>query len=127
MQLEVRAHGVELDPSLRSHIDRRLRFALTRFGRRLRRVNVLLRDVNGPRGGVDILCQIRIGLHPRGDVVIRGEGSDPFAAVSRAAQRASRGVTRRFERLRDRWKARRVSFDRHRIHEQVEGAVAGFG
>ena len=111
MKFDIRARGVELDESLRSHVDRRLRFALTRFGRRLAHVHVLLQDVNGPRGGVDTLCKVRVELSPRGGIVIRDVSSDPFAAVSRAADRASRSIARHVGQLRDRWKGGRVSHD----------------
>jgi hypothetical protein len=38
---------------LPDHIERRLRFALARFGSRVERVIVFLHDRNGPRGGID--------------------------------------------------------------------------
>lgn len=99
MKLEMRSHGVELTSELRRHIERKLRFALTRFRQRLRRVHVLVTDVNGPRGGDDIHCKVRVELGGRGELVVREVDSDPFAAVARAIERVTRTVARRTGRL----------------------------
>ena len=48
MKLELRAKGVRMTDGLRSFIEKRLGFALGRFGHRVRSVRVLLTDINGP-------------------------------------------------------------------------------
>lgn len=98
MQFEMHAHGLELDDDLRSHVERRLRFALARFGERVRDVSVLLTDVNGPKGGYDLQCKVLAELATGEDVVIRELHHDPFAGVSRAAERVSHAVARRLDR-----------------------------
>ena len=98
MKIEIRAEGVELSKRLASHIERRARFALTRFRERLGRVHVLIADTNGPRGGVDIHCKVRAEVSGVGQLVIRELHHDPFAAVSKATERISHAVARRVKR-----------------------------
>ena len=106
MKIETRAHGVELTEDLAAHIDSRLRLALTRFQGRIRRVHVLLEDVNGPRGGNDLHCKLQADLAPRGSVVIVGMHDEPFSAVARAAERASTAIARRVQLLNARRRGR---------------------
>ncbi len=100
MQIQIVAKRLELTDSQREIVDRRLRFALGRFVSRIRRVEVLLADVNGPRGGIDTTCQIVVRIVPRGEV--RAEVTDigVGVAVSRAAQRISRGISTELQRRR---------------------------
>lgn len=100
MELDMRGVNYELDDALKSHIERRLGFALGRFADRITRLMVRLSDVNGPRGGVDKRCQIAVALAPRGVVMIEGAGDDPFALIADAAKRAQRSVGRTLERRR---------------------------
>ena len=99
MRLFIRAKGVELTRELRDHIEKRLRFAMSRFGERIRRVRVRLTDINGPRGGEDIECSIRATLAPRGVLTIDEIHSDPYAAVALASDRAGHRLSRHLDRL----------------------------
>ena len=109
MQIEIYTRNFSLTQSLRSHIERRLGFALRTRYDRIRRILVRLSDVNGPRGGNDKRCQIQLSLPGQADVVIEDIQSDLYAAISRAADRASRTVTRRLGRRRNNHKNRRLS------------------
>jgi len=106
MKLELRTEGVAMSKGLREFIDRKLNFAFSRFGQRVRHVRVRLTDVNGPRNGEDIRCHIQATLSPVGFVTIQEQRSDPFAAVARATDRVSRNLARHVERLHSRRKGR---------------------
>ncbi len=101
MQLKIVARNIDLSPSLRALVERRLRFALGRFGTRLRRVVVCLRDLNGPRGGLGDQCRIEARLHPKGlvhaEVTERGIEKAVSAAADLIARRVRRGLDRRLE------------------------------
>lgn len=101
MQVNVRARKIEVDETLRAHVDRRLRFALGRFGERIARVTVRFEDANGARGGVDKQCEINVTLRPSGTVLIKDIDADLRAVVDRAADRAARAVDRELQRRRD--------------------------
>ena len=99
MKIEMRTRGVTATKELKAHVQRRMRFALHRFGERVRRLHVLLEDINGPKGGIDIHCKLRVELAGGGDMVIHENHQDPFSAVSRASERISHAVGRRVDHL----------------------------
>lgn len=98
MQIDIQARGFALSAGLRTHVEHRLRFALSRFQDRLMRVTVRLSDVNGPRGGVDKLCQFHLRLHGLPDIVVKDTEADLYVAVDRAAERAGRTLRRHLRR-----------------------------
>ena len=53
MQLEFRIRKGNLLDSVREYAQRRLHFALDRYGNRIGRVTVRITDLNGPRGGIE--------------------------------------------------------------------------
>lgn len=101
MLLELHARGVALDNGLRDHIDRRLSFALSRFGGRVNKASVYLADTNGPKGGIDKSCQIVVRLRGLGEVVAEVADAEWPAAVDRAANRIGHNVSRELDRKRD--------------------------
>lgn len=102
MQIEIRALNESLRPSQRTLVERRLSYALSRFGNKVRRVLVRLEDMNGPRGGLDKRCQIEVRLQGRGTLVAEVSDTEIEPAVSRAADRIAR-------RMRDALTTRRDS------------------
>ena len=76
---------------------KRLDFLLGRGFNRLRRVDVTLSDLNGPRGGVDKRCLVKVSIDGLRPVVVEDIQSDLYMAIDRAASRASRTVLRRME------------------------------
>lgn len=101
MQIAIQARGFELSPGLRNHTVQRLQFALGWAHHRLGRISVRLSDENGPRGGEDKRCSIRVGLDGAPDVVIEDIEADLYVAIDRAADRASRALARQLERKRE--------------------------
>lgn len=101
MKLVIRTRHVTLEPELRAVITRRLHFALTRHERAIEQVDVTLGDVNGPKGGVDKVCRIRLrgpGLPP---LVIEEAATELRTAVDSAAARLGRTLQRALTRRRD--------------------------
>ena len=106
MKLELRAKGIQVTEKLRAHIDQRLRSALGRFGDRVRRVSVSLKDINGPKGGEDIRCEIRAQIANSGSLVIQETNTNSFAAVARASARARQTLARQIGRIKARRRGR---------------------
>lgn len=73
----------------------RIGFAVGRFSRQVRWLSVRLRDVNGPRGGVDKQCVVaaRLAASPR-TVMIQDIDAEFAPVIARAADRAGRAVAR---------------------------------
>ena len=102
MRLEIRRRDVEITEDLRTYLEERLWLALGHFDSHVKVVRAYLRDVNGPRGGLDKLCRIVVELDRRGRVVVTGMDTDIRAAVGVAAIRAGVAVKRHVKRGRAR-------------------------
>lgn len=92
MRINVRANNLRLTTDQRQLIERRIRFTLGRFADRIEDVTVRMRDLNGPRGGVDVHCQAEVRLVPRGRLIIQAVDELPEPAVSRVAERLGRRI-----------------------------------
>ena len=99
MQIDIRSKNIELTPSLRDYVRRRLGFALGARTDQIQSVQVMLSDINGPRGGNDQHCRILVHVPVIKDVVIEDCQSDIKAAIDRAAARTSRTLTKRLMKL----------------------------
>lgn len=102
MQINIQTRDFQLTEALRSHIKRRLGFALSARDDHIQRVLVRLFDINGPRGGADKCCHIQVVLTQLPDVVIKDTEADLYTAIDRAADRAGRTTVRRLARQRTR-------------------------
>jgi hypothetical protein len=96
----IRVDGVKLDESDREYIRRRLGEKLGRHAKAIERVSVRLRDVNGPRGGVDIRCRIKVVLSGRPSVVVEQQSAAFRPALTGALAGAERAVRRDLQRKR---------------------------
>src|SRR5215470_15104097 len=79
-----------------------LRSVLMRLGRfegRVGQVTLRLKDVNGPRGGIDKRCQLVVDVADVGQLVFEAAHSDLSRAIDLAADRAKHGVSREVRRL----------------------------
>ena len=95
MKIGIKCRGFSLTSAIAGRVHKRLDFLLGGRIRRLRRVDVTLSDLNGPRGGVDKRCLIKVSIDGLRPVVIEDVQSDLHMAIDRAAGRASRTVVRR--------------------------------
>ena len=100
MRLMIRVRGIELADELREVVVRRVRFALSRLVPVQGRVDVTLADVNGPRGGLDKRCRIRVHGGGVPEVVVEETGADLRAVVDAAADRTTRSFARALARRR---------------------------
>jgi ribosomal subunit interface protein len=98
MQIEICGREVKLNERLRDYIERRVRFALERLARPIRKVHVQLRDLNGPKGGVDKSCQVRVAVAPAATLVVEHRSASAYAAVDSALDKAAISVVRRIQR-----------------------------
>lgn len=94
MKLRLSQQGVELSTELKEFIRRRIQFSLGRFAGRIKSLSIRLADVNGPRGGVDKCCNIRVDAGLRQQVIVRECQATIHAAVAFATERAERAVRR---------------------------------
>ena len=94
MNIELKFRGLTPTNELRAHVSRRLDFALDRFSEDLRRVSVLVSDVNGPRGGVDKRCRVELVSSRCGTLVVHRDSGDVVSAIDEACDLARRTLAR---------------------------------
>jgi putative sigma-54 modulation protein len=97
MRLRLAARGVELSTELKDYVRLRIHFSLGRFAGKIRSLSIRLADVNGPRGGVDKACDIRVDVGLRQQVAVRERQASVYAAVAFALDRAERAVQRQLK------------------------------
>jgi len=96
----IRAAQGELGSSDRDYIRRKLGIKLGKFASSIERVSVRTEDVNGPRGGVDQLCRIKVVLRGLPSVVFESRDASLNAAVDGALSGVERTVRRTLQRRR---------------------------
>jgi putative sigma-54 modulation protein len=98
MQLSIRSRDVEIDDDIRDLVERRTRFALDAFKDRVESVAVYFMDLNGPKGGVDKICQMAVRVRGVGELIVLERGPRLTQTLNRAARRlkyrVSEGVRR---------------------------------
>lgn len=95
MRIAIQCRGFSLTSAIAGRVRKRLDFLLGRGFKRLRCVDVTLSDLNGPRGGVDKRCLVKVSMDGLRPVVIEDIQPDLYMAIDRAVGRASRTVLRR--------------------------------
>lgn len=100
MPAYIRAADVEVDRADRDYIQRKLGRKLGKFGADIDRVSVRIEDINGPRGGGDKRCRIKVVLRRLPSVVVEEQHAALQAAMDGALERVGQTVTRQLQRRR---------------------------
>ena len=97
--MHVMTHVTDADVThaLKSYVERRLHFALARFGGRVGQITVRIAG-DGP---TENRCRISTELLPFGRVAVEESDPDLFAAIDRATGRIGRLFGRELDRCRD--------------------------
>lgn len=92
MEVVVQARHVEAH-TLREWVDTRVRFVTRRMSHTISRVVIRLKDVNGPRGGVDKHCQIQLTT-AGGQVLLSSSSGRQWQSAVEAALARTAGALR---------------------------------
>jgi CBS domain-containing protein/ribosome-associated translation inhibitor RaiA len=96
----LRALGVELSHNDREYIRRKLGMKLGKFATAIERISVRIEDVNGPKGGVDHVCRIKVVISGHPSVFVERRAASLPAAVNAALTTVERAVRRAVQRRR---------------------------
>ncbi len=97
MRTTMHTSDVNLAGAIESYIERRLHFALGRFGERVGQVSTRI----GADGRTNAFCHITAEVVPHGRVNVQESDPDLFSAIDRATGRIGRLFGREVERVRD--------------------------
>ena len=112
MRLDIRHVNIPVSHELEAFATVRVERALRPFRANVGRVDVRVEDVNGPRGGEDMLCTVSAEVaRARRTIVVKVQSSDVYAAVQAACSRLGEAVSRALTRRRhlDRCSANQVA------------------
>ncbi len=103
MRLCLTVKGVAKTPTMDRLLQHKLHYAFDQFGRWVQGVTLAVEDMNGPKGGVDKRCRVKVSVPRHPVVVVEGRGAELVAVVNDAIDRAAQALAR----LRDRRHTRR--------------------
>jgi ribosomal subunit interface protein len=89
MHMEFKLHQVNPQELLISYVERRLHFALSRFGDRVGKVTTRIRLSDASTTG-EIMCRISADLRPFGAVLAEATDADVYTAIDRCVARLAR-------------------------------------
>ena len=108
----VRVFGATLNDDQREYVGRKLGMKLGKFASSIERVSVRVTDVNGPRGGADQRCRVKVVLSGLPSVVVEGQHATSEAAIDTALRATEESVRRAVRRRRLKPLHRRASRQR---------------
>jgi putative sigma-54 modulation protein len=82
----------------RGHIRQRVEETFSRIRRRITRISVHLADVNGPRGGYDKHCMVKVSLGGATAALAQGCDRNLFALVNQVSVCAAQVTLKRLRR-----------------------------
>ena len=102
MRLSVSGDNIYISEKLRECISRCVHFALGRFSLLIDRVAIRVRDINGPRGGIDKRCQVIVKLKTTrtNPIAVTDDDESLPVAISHAIEKAGKTVARAVMRKR---------------------------
>ena len=92
--LAIRTGGTSLSRADRERIRERVGRKLGKFALHIERMTVRIDDVNGPKGGVDRRCRIKVTLSGRPSIVVEARGETVGESFDRAIASGQRTVRR---------------------------------
>ncbi|MEM7284067.1 MAG: HPF/RaiA family ribosome-associated protein [Pseudomonadota bacterium] len=101
MHIRVRSKDFKLTPSIDGFAREQVHSALSRLDTDFIAVDVFLKDINGPRGGVDKQVLIRVRLPNRQVITVTATHESFYGAMGQSAKRIKRAVKRHIRKSRN--------------------------
>jgi hypothetical protein len=107
MDISVSAHGLRLDPDTDGFVRSQIQAVLQRFWDQVVAADVFLKDINGPKGGIDKQVLVRVRLRNRQIIATEIARTRLRAAVVVSVRKARRAVRRSVKKSlqKHRWRA----------------------
>ena len=96
----IRAVGTPLSTAAKAELRRKLGRKLGKHALDIERTSVRIEDVNGPRGGVDKRCRIKVVVSGLPSIVVEQQHESLHAAIDGALDRVQRAVRQALTRRR---------------------------
>jgi hypothetical protein len=97
---DIRVLGASISKDKRTEIRKQLDRKLGKFAHAIERVSVRVKDINGPRGGIDQVCRIKVVLSNLSSVVFEAQDASLDVVIGSALAGTERAVRRSLQRRR---------------------------
>lgn len=100
MDLRIKTPNLTIAQRIQTAVASRVVKTLSRPAEKIRSLEITIRDVNGPRGGLDHTVQLVLRPIWGEEIVVRHQAADAYSGVSAAIKRALRTLKCAEERRR---------------------------
>ncbi|MGB7323779.1 MAG: hypothetical protein WBD31_02835 [Rubripirellula sp.] len=107
MMLSTHFGNFELAPAVKQDVSDLMFGAVERFQNRIRKVQVTVRDVNGPKGGIDKQCRCVVHLKRMPSIVIEDADDNYGNLFHRVADRVSYTLSQKIDRMQKNGRSRK--------------------
>ena len=94
MNITTRAQDFDMSSAIDQFARDQVRTVLGRLSDHIVAVDVFMKDLNGPKGGIDKQALIRVRLRNRHVLALETEHENLYAAIRKCAKRTKRAVRR---------------------------------
>jgi putative sigma-54 modulation protein len=108
MDVTLDTRNVTVPATFRNRLTHRVSGFFSRFDHSVRKLHVTLKDVNGPRGGIDKVCQLNIELTDGKQIIVQECSNRLVKSIGLSIRRARNLVARQLKKKRP----RRISMKR---------------
>jgi ribosome-associated translation inhibitor RaiA len=95
MMLLIHTHGTTVSDQLKEHTEAKVRLTLGLYVEKIKRADIYLTDINGPKGGDDMQCKIKIDAYGQSPFVVQQTATTLTDAINACSHRVKRTVARR--------------------------------
>jgi len=115
MRIGTNAQGFETTEAIELFVQDEVNLAFDRFRDQIISVDVFMKDINGPKGGVDKQVLIRARLRNRQRIALETTHENLYAAIKRSVNKCKRAIRRSLRKSRriDRLGLRNAMRDNH--------------
>jgi ribosome-associated translation inhibitor RaiA len=96
----IRVLGADLTKTQRMSLRQKIGVTLGKFADSIERVSIRVKDGNGPRGGLDQVCKIKVVLRGLPSVLFEAQGTSLDTAISKALAGIERTVRQNLQHRR---------------------------
>lgn len=97
MNILIHSPDIKLSKKSRNDIECRLLFSFSRFQDHIDIIEVHLKDINGPKGGEDKQCTIKISQLKEENITVSGKAEEIAIVIDKCITRAKSIVRRKLQ------------------------------
>jgi ribosomal subunit interface protein len=94
MRINIHAQGFDTTEAIKVFVQDELNLAFDRFRDQVVSIDVFMKDINGPKGGIDKQALIRVRLRNRQRIALETTSENLYGAIKTGIRKSKRAVRR---------------------------------